>query len=71
MLKNININNHNLDIYILNDQPTTCGICAARTEFEDITDEIQLHQCLSPDCGYQFLAEKDEEIRDGTNEKHS
>ncbi|VAW51808.1 hypothetical protein MNBD_GAMMA05-94, partial [hydrothermal vent metagenome] len=53
------------------DQPTTCGICAARTEFEDITDEIQLHQCLSPDCGYQFLAEKDEEIRDGTNEKHS
>jgi len=63
MLKNIDINNHNLDIYILNEQPTTCSICSVRTKFEDITDGIQFHECLNTDCGYQFLTEMDEELK--------
>jgi len=58
MLNNIDINNHNLDIYILNDQPTTCGICGARTDFDDIDDKTQLHQCLNLDCCYKFIAEE-------------
>lgn len=62
MLKTMGINNHNLDIYILNDQPTTCGICGSSTDFEDITDTSQFHECLNPYCGYQFLAEIDEEF---------
>ena len=57
MLKNIDLNNHNLDIYIQNDQPTTCCICGARTDFDDKT---QLHQCLNPACGYNFITEEDE-----------
>ena len=60
MLKNDDINNHNLDIYIINDQPTTCGICGASTGFDEIDDKIQLHQCLNPDCGYKFAVEEDE-----------
>jgi len=62
MLINIDINNHNLNIYILNDQPTTCGICGARTDFYDVTDKVQLHECLNFDCGYQFITEMDEEF---------
>jgi len=60
MLKNIDINNCNLDIYILNDHPTTCGICGDRTDFEVINDKIQLHQCLNANCGYEFIVEEDE-----------
>ncbi len=47
-----------LDCYILNDQPTSCGVCGARTDFEDIDDTIQLHQCLNPECGYKFIVEE-------------
>jgi len=60
MLKNIDINNHDLDIYILNDQPTICGICGSITDFEDVDDKTQLHQCLNPACGYKFITEEDE-----------
>lgn len=60
MLKNIDINNHNLDIYILSDHPTTCGICGVRTDFNNIDDKTQLHHCLNPECGYTFITEEDE-----------
>ncbi len=49
-----------LDCYILNDQPTSCGVCGTRTDFEDIDDTTQLHQCLNPECGYKFIAVDDE-----------
>ena len=58
MLK-IDINDHNLDIFILNEQPTTCSNCGASTDFEDVTEKVQLHECLNPDCGYQFITEID------------
>jgi hypothetical protein len=62
MLKNIEININNFDIYILNDQPTTCSVCNAKTDFEDFTDNVQLHECVNPDCGYQFITEIDDEF---------
>ncbi len=62
MLKNIDVNNHSLDIYILTDQPTTCGICGARTDFDDIDEITQLHKCLNSACGYIFITEYDEEF---------
>ena len=60
MLKTIDLNHADLDCYILNDQPTTCGKCGARTDFEKINNIIQLHECLNPDCGYKFITEEDE-----------
>ena len=54
------VDSDTLDRYILNDQPTTCGLCGARTDFEKITNVMQLHKCLNPDCGYKFIAEEDE-----------
>ena len=62
MLKTININHNDFDWYILTDQPTTCGICCARTDFEEINDKLQLHQCLNSDCGYKFITAEDEEF---------
>ena len=48
-----------LDCYILNDQPTTCGKCGARTNFEEISEELQKHECLNPSCGYIFASVED------------
>lgn len=55
----LEINNHKLDVYIINDQPTVCAVCGARTDFEDVADKVQLHQCLNLNCGYKFLIEED------------
>jgi hypothetical protein len=59
MLKNVDINCDPLDCYRLDDQPTTCGLCGARTDFEEINEVIQLHECLNSDCGYKFITEED------------
>ena len=45
-----------LECYILGDQPTTCGLCGVRTEFDVEEDDTQIHQCLNRECGYQFIA---------------
>jgi len=45
-----------LECYILSDQPTTCGMCGARTDFDVESDGTQIHQCLNPGCKYQFIA---------------
>lgn len=57
MLKADFVNYDLLDRYILNDQPTTCGICGSRADFEEISAYIQLHECLNIDCGYKFITE--------------
>ena len=51
------VNYGNLDCYLLNDQPTTCGLCGARTDFEELNYGIQIHKCLNSCCGYKFTAE--------------
>lgn len=39
------------------DQPETCRNCGARTDFDELADEKQLHQCIT--CGMQYLLEFD------------
>ena len=52
-----------LPIYLLGagDQPTTCPICGARTDWEDVPQEddvnVQRHECLN--CKYEFILEED------------
>ena len=46
-----------LPAYLMHDQPTTCPICARRTEW--IGEEPQRHTCV---CGYQFLVYEDEDF---------
>jgi hypothetical protein len=48
--------NGTLECYILGDQPTTCGLCGARTDFVVEEDDTQIHQCLNRECRYQFIA---------------
>lgn len=48
-----------LDIYLMGDQPTTCGICGARTDFEVKDDRSQIHKCLDRGCGHVFLVVDD------------
>jgi len=45
-----------LKCYIFGDQPTTCGLCGVRTEFDVEEDDTQIHQCLNRECRYQFIA---------------
>ena len=47
---------NNLDCYTLSEQPMTCGICGARTSFEEEKDGRQNHNCLNLVCSYQFIA---------------
>jgi len=50
-----------MNIYLLDsEQPTTCPICGARTQFEDISHQIisiQHHTCLNESCKYEFIGE--------------
>lgn len=56
------LQSNNLDCYILNDQPTTCGKCGARTEFLEINADLQKHECLNLSCRYQFITEQDKSL---------
>jgi len=59
-MKKIKIKNlDELDVYVNedNDQPTTCPKCGNRTEFLQIADNKQQHQCLS--CKYEFFLDFD------------
>ena len=49
-----------LDVYLMGDQPTSCGLCGARTYFHELRDDKQIHECL--DCKYIFLVEYDHEF---------
>ncbi len=44
------------DCYVLSEQPMTCGICGARTSFEEEEDGRQKYNCLNLACSYQFIA---------------
>lgn len=58
-----------LEIYGLTDQPTTCPRCGCRTDFDQITHGAgtetpyrEKHTCNNPSCGFEFIAEEDEEV---------
>jgi hypothetical protein len=58
MLK-INDENYDaLDRYILNDDPIVCCLCGARTNFHEINNVTQLHECLNSNCRYEFITEE-------------
>lgn len=61
MLKIVDVNHDYLDCYILSDQPTICGLCGVRTDFEEINDVMQIHECLNPECGYRFITKEEYE----------
>lgn len=51
----------------INDQPTTCPICSARTDFHDVisptsNEIVEIHTCLSNTCQFEFVAENDEDF---------
>lgn len=47
------------------DQPTTCPVCGARTEFEQANPKQQLHSC--DNCDFTFIGEfpEEEELTEG------
>lgn len=50
---------------LLNDQPTTCPQCGARSDFSIPSDKpyyYEKHQCLAPQCNHIFLATTNEEF---------
>ena len=47
-----------LPIFLGTEQPETCRECGARTEFDEVNKQQQLHQCC--DCGKQYFVEFDD-----------
>lgn len=47
-----------LPIFLGTEQPETCRECGARTEFDEVNSQQQLHQCC--DCGKQYFVEFDD-----------
>lgn len=47
-----------MDCYILCDQPMVCALCGARTDFLEISDTKQVHECLNQYCRYRFITEE-------------
>lgn len=62
------------DVYEATDQPTTCPHCGARTDFEDLANDRQLHTCLDATCGYRFIVTEPDETeppdREGRRHGH-
>lgn len=43
------------------DQPVTCHLCGGRTDFDEIDEVTQVHQCLNANCGCTFTTELEQE----------
>lgn len=52
----------NLEIFLMNDQPTTCPHCGVRTEWVDLpfVEYVQQHHTC-PRCGFEFLVHDDQD----------
>ncbi len=46
-----------LDVYIMTDQPEVCPKCGDRTQFIEVDDNRQQHQCTS--CNYQYFLDNE------------
>lgn len=46
-------------VQLIDDQPTCCGYCGTRTDFDELGDGRQHHRCPNTWCGNEFLAEPD------------
>jgi hypothetical protein len=53
--------------FLMNDQPTTCPNCGARTDFYTIlspvtNENVEVHKCLSNNCQFEFVLEIDHDF---------
>lgn len=50
-----------LEVFLSNDQPTTCPLCGNRTEilseFFKVEIYSEIHICLTKECQFQFIIE--------------
>jgi hypothetical protein len=53
-------------IILMSEQPTTCPICSARTEFlldfSHTTFSTQIHKCLSVQCLFEFVVQDEDKF---------
>lgn len=55
--------------FLHSDQPMTCPMCGARTDFySDISpvtnEKVEIHKCLSNNCHFEFVAEFDNDFEE-------
>lgn len=61
LLRIANGKTHDMEIFLMSDQPTTCPSCGSRTEFDQDHSGRQLHTCLNASCRYSFLVDQDDD----------
>jgi len=62
MVEDANILVLHMEIYLLNDQPTTCPYCGARTDFMCFFSykcKMANSLVLNSDCGFVFMGVED------------
>ena len=42
-------------VQMLNEDPATCPRCGSRTDFKELPEGRQFHECLNSDCQYEFI----------------
>lgn len=55
------------DTFLMTDQPTTCPLCGARTDFYLLISpvshkDVEIHKCLDIKCKFEFVIEIDDEF---------
>jgi len=54
------MSNHNKEVYIFTDQPTTCPLCGSRTNITHLDKNgTQEHCCLNQKCLFEFIEKED------------
>ncbi len=57
------------EVYIFNDQPTTCPKCGSMTDITldlfQTKDKIQINKCLNMNCRYEFIMKFDIDFDNG------
>lgn len=50
-----------LEVFLFNDQPTTCPLCGNRTEIISVKEEenSEMHVCLTKECQFLFIMKVD------------
>jgi len=48
-----------LDVFRATDQPEECSQCSSRTDFENINEIQEYHECLN--CGFEFILDHTED----------
>jgi hypothetical protein len=46
---------HELDTFIGHEEIPNCPQCGSRTDFIELSEDKQQHQCLDSDCKFEFF----------------